>query len=220
MLLSIALGALGALITVGVGVPLAVRLSRVHVWRRTAPADAFRERTVMAKRNFEPLDFGPVLMQWPSENPRPRLAFPEAPWPSESWDDPAFGRPPSQRADPSPVEAASQVQPQKPAKKKQKAKQHKVRKQTRQKQAAQQKAAPAPQQRRPRAPVDRSPPRQPPRAPRKQASAPKPAGRPDRAELERMIDSLGLAGTVQHLMQENGWDFKTAATWLARTRQG
>jgi hypothetical protein len=34
-----------------------------------------------------------------------------------------------------------------------------------------------------------------------------------------MIEELGLAGTVQHLMRTNGWDFKTAAAWLARARK-
>ena len=43
---------------------------------------------------------------------------------------------------------------------------------------------------------------------------------PNREQVERMVAEMGLAGTVQHLMRTQGWDFKTAAGWLGRIRRG
>lgn len=45
-------------------------------------------------------------------------------------------------------------------------------------------------------------------------------GPPTRDEIERLVASEGLAGTVQHIMRRTGWDFRKAAQYLARTRAG
>lgn len=43
---------------------------------------------------------------------------------------------------------------------------------------------------------------------------------PSAAELEQLVAQVGLAGTVQKIMERTGWDFKTAAQHLARARRG
>lgn len=65
-------------------------------------------------------------------------------------------------------------------------------------------------------------------APEKGASAPAkappaagatPAGKPPSgAELEALIDAYGLAGAVKQIMERTGWDFRTAAQYLAQNR--
>lgn len=42
---------------------------------------------------------------------------------------------------------------------------------------------------------------------------------PSPPELERMVQELGLAGTVKAVMQRTGWDFHTAAKYLTKTRR-
>ena len=37
--------------------------------------------------------------------------------------------------------------------------------------------------------------------------------------IERLVSERGLAGAVQFLMQQNGWDFRTAASFLASHRK-
>jgi hypothetical protein len=75
-----------------VGIPLATRLARVHVWKRTALPDMPTEREVYRRVRFEPVDFGEDNMRWPSEVTRESHGIPERPWPSQSWDDPHFGQ--------------------------------------------------------------------------------------------------------------------------------
>ncbi|MCA9494695.1 MAG: hypothetical protein KC621_32425 [Myxococcales bacterium] len=56
-----------------------------------------------------------------------------------------------------------------------------------------------------------------------QRAAPRAAGGsgvPDKAELEAMVAQIGLAATVQKIMERTGWDFRQAAQHLARIRQG
>jgi len=62
-------------------------------------------------------------------------------------------------------------------------------------------------------------------APKPQAASrdrarPQPTSAPDRAELEALVASQGLAGTVQVIMKRTGWDFRKAAQYLARVRAG
>lgn len=56
------------------------------------------------------------------------------------------------------------------------------------------------------------------------ARKPQPQGGPDgapaREELLRLVDTVGLAGTVQEIMKRTGWDFRKAAQYLARVRSG
>ncbi len=75
-----------------VGIPLATRLARVHVWKRTALPEMPGDREVYRRVRFEPVDFGEDNMQWPSEVSREQHGIPERPWPSEGWDDPHFGK--------------------------------------------------------------------------------------------------------------------------------
>jgi hypothetical protein len=41
---------------------------------------------------------------------------------------------------------------------------------------------------------------------------------PERADLERLIETVGLAGTVQAIMDRTGWEFREAAHYLAKIR--
>jgi hypothetical protein len=60
-----------------------------------------------------------------------------------------------------------------------------------------------------------------PQAQRKQAAKPAaPDGAPGRDELMQLVDTVGLAGTVQEIMKRTGWDFRKAAQYLARVRSG
>jgi hypothetical protein len=43
---------------------------------------------------------------------------------------------------------------------------------------------------------------------------------PKPAEIERLVAEHGLASAVQHIMARTGWDFRTAAQYLARARRG
>lgn len=54
-----------------------------------------------------------------------------------------------------------------------------------------------------------------------EAEAPKsdPKAPPSAAEIDQLVTSAGLAGTVQVIMQRTGWDFREAAQYLARVRQ-
>lgn len=268
-LAALVFGGFASVVTMAVGGPLAAKLSRVHIWKRTAPRDTEQRRELIVTRNFEPLDFGPVTMLWPSESARFIPSFPVPPWPSENWTDPDFGRgkaaaqAATQRAREEREqeqrrneERAARRQAQEEAasaqrrvrEKREEARQQPqpVRQNARQQQAAREqqqrevlarqqqvareqalrqqqearKARPSPQERVQQA-TSRPDVQQ---AQQRLAQAQKrmnsaAAGMPSKAEVESMIQSLGLAGTVQHLMRENGWDFKTAAAWLAKARK-
>jgi hypothetical protein len=41
---------------------------------------------------------------------------------------------------------------------------------------------------------------------------------PDRDQVERLVAEVGLAGTVQAIIDRTGWDFRQAAQYLARIR--
>ncbi|MCB9687012.1 MAG: hypothetical protein H6738_22050 [Alphaproteobacteria bacterium] len=91
---------------------------------------------------------------------------------------------------------------------------------------AQKAAQPKPQQR-PQQPTATKPVPKPAARPATPKAAPKAAPRPasaagvpDKAELEAMVAQIGLAATVQKIMERTGWDFRQAAQHLARIRQG
>jgi hypothetical protein len=73
-----------------------------------------------------------------------------------------------------------------------------------------------------------TPPQPPPRQARDLDQAPRPQPQravpqvqpPSRDELEALIAKVGLAGTVQSIMDRTGWDFRRAAHYLAKIRQG
>jgi len=203
-----------AFFTLALGIPIATRLARVQVWRRPAIADVVGERGGHHGRLFEPVDFGPVKMKWPSEIPREGHGVPEPPWPSAGWDDEHFGRkglsaeqlrarsqdaavvkptPQPRKASHNPVDP---VPKRKPKRKKTK---------ERKRQAPPSEPSPQPE------PEYVIPPA---------AESGGAADLPDKWAVEEMVSELGLAGTVQHLMRTQGWDFKTAAGWLGRIRRG
>lgn len=192
--------AMGALFTVVLGVPLATKLAQVHVWRRTALPVGDRDSVEYERLfPFEPLDLGPDTMQWPSEVTRESHAMPLARWPSESWDDAHFGKG-------APIEVAEAP----PASARPKPKQAQK---TSARKAAKSKLARS-------KPVPKPQPSARPKPPRPAPTSSGDDGLPQRAAVEAMIAELGLAGTVQALMRSQQWDFKQAASWLARIRKG
>lgn len=219
----------GLVLTSAVGVPLIARLAQAHVWRRSARPDARDKQVFTAKSMFEPVDFGPDLMRWPSEIERPDTNVPAPQWPSASWDDPHFGKAARALASQQGAQEAGRAadraarQAAKPAPRTAPAKPRPAARQAPPQQAEKPareaaREAPKPAREAPKAkPAAQKPaPRpQPPPEPARQAG-----GLPDRAAVEQMVSELGLAGTVQHLMRTQGWDFKEAAGWLARVRKG
>lgn len=252
MIEGLVLSVLGAVVTVAIGAPLAAKLARVHIWSKTAPRDQEERRQVAVSRNFEPLDFGPDTMLWPSESERMIPSFPVPPWPSENWTDPDFGRGKAaaqaatqrardereseirrqqQRAERRAADEAAAEQ-QRLAKQQRQAEQQRrhAAQQQRQQRSAQESRQQHTQQAQQKRQAQQARPKKKPtpqqrvkkaaKAARQAASAAPSAGNmPGRQEIEAMIESLGLAGTVQHLMRENNWDFKTAAAWLAKARK-
>lgn len=205
----------GLVLTSAVGVPLIARLAQAHVWRRSARPDAPDKQVFVGTSRFEPVDFGPDVMRWPSEVERRNTNIPDPPWPSATWDDPHFGKAAramathqvAQEADREADRVARHA-----AKPAQKAR------------PARQEAPVQPAQARAPKPAREAPPAKAKAAPKKpqpqQSPPPQAGGLPSRGEVEAMVSELGLAGTVQHLMRTQGWDFKEAAGWLARVRKG
>lgn len=88
---------------------LAPLLGRVVEWasfRRPQPPDLPERAANQVARTFQPLDLGPDPMKWPSELPNRFTPVPELPWPSETWDDPHFGRRGKRPPPPPPPSAA------------------------------------------------------------------------------------------------------------------
>ena len=213
---------MGAGLTALVGIPMAVRLAQVQVWRRPAVADAREKHAQAARTRFEPVDFGPDLIKWPSEMARPVTNIPDPPWPSAGWDDPHFGKAARAfaAAQPAPVVPAQRSTPKKAARPQASSESEIKPKQAPQKQAQ---PKPKPVQQKQAQPKPRPAPQPEPEVAKvrfeTQEAAPQ-AGQSDKARVEAMVAELGLAGTVQHLMKVNDWDFKTAAGWLAKMRKG
>lgn len=172
------------------GTPIAARLARPPRWRKTL-APATRVREVQAGAGFQPLDLGPDPIRWPSETPWKFSGRDELPWPSQTWDDPHFGK----HARDSRAATAARVDAEA--------------------------ATPAPSEPR-RAPR----PSRPVEASLRDFMASIPDDEavdvdiPSPEELDALAASLGLAGTVQEIMKRTGWDFKTAAQHLAKSRRG
>ncbi|MEZ4319118.1 MAG: hypothetical protein R3F61_16505 [Myxococcota bacterium] len=216
MLTTIVMFSFTLIATVAVGIPLAARMAQAHVWKRTALPEMPSDRDQYERMRFEPVDFGPDLIQWPSEIERESFAVAEPPWPSASWNDEHFGRYSGSAMSPQSTDEAkprrTQNEAQKALKPKERRRQAPPKEQQRPAQQQQRAEAPRPE------PQARPEPQRPATRP-----PPAPAGRgqlPDSAEVERMVAEMGLAGTVQHLMKTQGWDFKTAAGWLGRARKG
>jgi hypothetical protein len=229
------------LITAALGVPIAVSAAQPHRWRRPAARDRAGIRTMQQPHVvlFTPLDLGPDPVKWPSERVFERdVNLPIPRWPSQGWDDEHFGQhwkkvdpdvedrgfhamaargagtePPSARtAGPSREERATAATAARETRAQQASASRPVRAQPQQQprrtqqQPARRSAQPPQQQR-------ASPP-----AAARPASGPQ-RGPPDEAEVEHLIATVGLAGTVQAIMARTGWEFREAAQYLARVRR-
>jgi hypothetical protein len=190
----------GALVpTLLVGVPLALALSKPGAFRAHASRGKHVPRSkVEVARAYAPLDLGPDPVHWPSERPWSSSGVRNPDWPSASWNDEHFGKSAKKAAA---AAAAVSAQP-----------------------------APEPA-RRPLRRASRAPTPElgvfepvPPPAPVLVNEIGRAPGlptlqAPDREEIERLIDEVGLAGTVQRIIERTGWDFRKAAQHLARSRQ-
>lgn len=228
----------GALaLTAAVGIPIALSAGQAHQWLRPAVRDrATRRQEHTQTTPFKPLDLGPDPMRWPSEREwQLRSTLQEPDWPSKTWEDEHFGRPwregtmvevkdrgfhamAARRYDesaPAPPEGAkSEGKPRPP-------RAQKADEPARSRSPEPQKARSAPPKKRASnqrtAPARRGP-AQPSAA---QPSAEAPAGKrpPDELEIEHLIATVGLAGTVQAIMARTGWEFREAAQYLAKVRR-
>lgn len=183
----------GMVATIAIGGPIVTGMVRPHLYRKAARRDASPGRSRSPHQAaFTPMDLGPDPMEWPSARP---WGGPEArtmDWPSKEWDDEHFGT-------------------------------H-WRKSTRSESPRRRSDSPPPARR----PIP--PPRPELGDDAAEASAKRfeetlssalPVPRvPDRAEIEHLIAQRGLAGTVQVIMQRTGWDFRKAARFLKKTREG
>ncbi len=195
----------GFVATIVIGAPMTRALAEPDELRARGrrPRSPHRERQVVTM-GFTPLDLGEDPMRWPSERPWPP-GVQQPPWPSQTWDDEHFGsfwrgaNPPPAEPEASPQAPTAEVPP---PRKRTSPKRAPERLRARSKDTRERASAPAPS----------------PRTPDRPAHLPavKP---PPLEELEQLISSIGLAGTVQTIMQRTGWDFRKAAHYLARMRQ-
>jgi hypothetical protein len=230
-----------AIATAVIGTPIASSLARPARFRRTeTAAPSTRRARTEVIRAFEPLDLGPDPVIWPSERPWNLASTLQIPaWPSQGWNDEHFGQhwrtnAGKERADlgfhamaTRRLNEVGQVISSQP---KPEARKPEARK------AAEAKASPAAAP--PKEKGQRRRQRQAEAEPAKVAPGSKaeasffqepplqippvglPQGVPDAAEIEHLISTVGLAGTVQAIMSRTGWDFREAAQYLARIRQG
>ena len=256
--LAVAFGALA--LTTFIGVPLAVRFARPKVWGRSQIGELpLLTDFGRANPSFTPLDLGPDPVLWPSQKPWKVTARKELPWPSQTWDDPHFGR--QWRTDMTGAAAdeayerqlaarrarsaerrqavadekqhrAKQVLAKRASEKRdlqpEETNQQRARQEMRQirERAAQMKSEMSTRVGEEAAKLKKKAKAEAKRAAQKTAQqvAPELTGAmakvPPPAELERLVANVGLAGTVQEIMKRTGWDFKTAAQYLAKARRG
>lgn len=198
----------GLVATVAIGGPMAARMARPHLFKSAARRDATGRERATHQPAFTPMDLGPDPMKWPSARPWGEdRATPSQEWPSKSWDDEHYGAHWRDGSYSDPDDAGFHVMadrrsPRRPGRR------SRVATKAVPAQAETPVAAPAPVESvAPNTTV----------AP---ASTTLPARQPPgQAEIEALISQLGLAGTVQVIMQRTGWDFRKAAHFLAKTRQ-
>ncbi|MBX2797986.1 MAG: hypothetical protein KTR31_09965 [Myxococcales bacterium] len=220
MVLEIALLIVGLVTTVAIGAPLATSMVQPHLFgtRKRQSAEGHRERRAQVVA-FTPLDLGEDPMRWPSAHPWPNRMSIGQSWPSKEWEDEHFGAHwrdgrmvetddagfhamAGRRFDSSvreEDEEASRASYLEAAKAQQEALAVASQQQPTNKAASQK-----------REPVAQS-------LPTSLALTSQP---PPREQLEAMIAEVGLADTVQVIMEQTGWDFRKAAQYLARVRQG
>ena len=239
-----------AIVTVIVGAPRAAALAGRHRWVHAAPRDpSSRKQRTDVVRAYKPLDLGVDPIRWPSERLwalESTLVAPD--WPSRSWNDEHFGRHWKDVTNPDASEAGFHAMAARRHREVADATARHVAERAHAAERARQpatekirasgaekpraagvrrgrdsqdaKATPVPATAKPvkpsgaRVPVPTPPPLGTPKT-RAPATAP-----PDAAELEHLIATVGLAGTVQAIMQRTGWEFREAAQYLARIRQG
>lgn len=209
----------GAAATALVGIPIAVRLARPPGFGRYAPLDAAANRTPHhTTAGFVPLDLGPDPMRWPSENQREETGVPERLWPSQTWDDEHFGAFWRRGGAPPPSSPAERDYQERQAERRL-ASQQRLQAERRPQPSPRPSPSPSPRA------TPQPPPAEEPRRVRQATPRPEvrenqpPPAAPSAREIERMVASLGLAGTVQEIMQRTGWDFRQSAHYLARVRQ-
>lgn len=232
----------GALaVTAVIGLPLAELVGSTHKFRKHVARDTSgRKLRADVERAFTPLDLGPDPVRWPSERVwELKSTIHQADWPSKGWNDEHFGQHWKQakmadvadrgfhamaarrfeEGDDTAVKAAPPAhappsQPRRraaaaPAAKPRAGLAERTRGPTRTEAQPQSQAQPQAQAQQARQPAPA-----PKQAERVVAGAP-----PDEAEVEHLIATVGLAGTVQAIMQRTKWDFREAAQYLARIRR-
>ena len=202
MILEAALVIGGLITTIAIGGPIASSLVTPHVFRRPSRRDPHETRArPVPGGGFKPLDLGPDPMEWPSQKEWSSSGKRDAEWPSREWDDEHFGR---HWREGTVVES-------------QDAGFHAMAERSAERGGGEAAAMRRAESRRrgtsPHAAKRASPAESP------RAEAPPARQAPGREELEAMIVDVGLAGTVQAIMERTGWDFRKAAHYLARTRQ-
>ena len=227
-MLEIALVIGGLITTVALGGPIASALARPHTFRRPAPRETGGDRERHTPQaGFKPLDLGPDPVSWPSAREWRTSGIDQPTWPSKTWDDEHFGshwrdgrmveindlgfHAMAGRRFDSSVDQGEAVRRNEEASRERyraaKAQQREALKARRSspKGSGVRRPTPAPVAPTPSAPTPKAKPRAP--------SAPNPPARqpPDRAEIEGLIAQVGLAGTVQAIMERTGWDFRKAA---------
>lgn len=154
--------------------------------RREADAPSTRQQLTTGPA-FKPLDLAPAALLWPSEQPSAPRRLPDLPWPSETWTDNFFERKPGAFAEPRTETASEPSKPQRP------------------KSRGSSKPARKAELTRPQAvPTADAHPERP----------TKPHMTPER--VAAIVEERGLAGAVEWIRAETGWDFQEAAQYLAR----
>jgi len=210
----------GFLVTSMIGSPLAALLARPQEWMDDGADDPLPSTQMTSGiGGFQPLDLGPDLMCWPSEIERPSTSAPLPDWPSKSWDDPHFGvnwvKDTAAESEKPVAKKRTQVQRERPAKQQRK-------RVTRERQLPQTTAEEAffePEPEKVAARQIAQAKEQVKQAAHQAVSNAVGAEMPSPAELEAMVGTLGLAGTVQEIMKRTDWDFRKAAHFLAKARQ-
>jgi hypothetical protein len=189
-----------AFVVAGMGMLVVDPGGSVRRIRGASQAVPPKELLGMTGPAFEPLQLAEPALRWPSQSPWPKTRLPKQPWPSETWEGDFFGRKggafeslPSRADEGSdwpdrPVEPEPAPQPQR-------------------QQPQQRKKAEKPE--RPKKPQQR--------APEPAKAAPVTAAEPTPEEVLTWVRQLGLAGAVEKVRERTGWDFQSAAQFLAAT---
>lgn len=203
MVMEVALFLGGLVATVAVGGPLAAKLARPHLFRKRSPRDSFNQWDRTAQQPaFTPMDLGPDPMQWPSSKEWSTDARKQE-WPSKSWDDEHYGAHWRSGTTPEVEDGGFHVM----AARRGPATPEPIAR-SRPKAASSPGTAPAVADHAPGEPNSGV------------ESVTLPARRaPTSNEIEELVSQMGLAGTVQVIMQRTGWDFRKAAHYLAKNRE-